>query len=115
MLDVPIHPFNVPRVLSERIYSKDEIEAACAKTTTLDELQVFDPNIFAEIKAAGGRILDPKPEFLDPTGRYYRIEADGVALYHDGQHLTTKGAKIILVPLLRKSAILGSAAAPAHP
>jgi hypothetical protein len=61
---------------------------------------VNDPKFIAAVKAVGGQVIDPKPKFLDPTDRYYIIQSNGVALYRDSHHLTTKGAKIMLVPLL---------------
>lgn len=106
MLEVPNYPFNIPRALSSPNYFHKDIISLYTKPTALNELEVKDPKIVAEIEAAGGRILDPKPRFLDPTGQHYVIQANGIALYRDEQHLTTKGAKLMLLPLLRDSLIL---------
>lgn len=103
LLDVPNQTFSVPKALSSPLYSQKYIASLCAKPTTWNELEVSDPKIIAEIEVAGGRILDPKPRFLDPTGQYYIIQANGVALYRDEAHLTAKGAKIMLLPFLRDS------------
>lgn len=106
MLDVPIHSFNIPRVLSNPAYSDAYIASHCAQPAAQNELEKNDPEILAELEAAGGRILDPKPRFLDPTGQYYIIQANGIALYWDDNHLTTKGAKLMLVPLFHDSLML---------
>lgn len=106
MLDVPTQSFNVPRVLSRSFYSPVYIESVCAKPSDGNELGSNDRQIIVAIEAAGGRILDPKPSFLDPTGQHYIIQANGVALYRDNNHLTTKGAKLMLLPFLRDSLIL---------
>ena len=81
-------------------------ESLCAKPMPWNEFDKNDPRIIAEIEAAGGRILDPKPRFLDSTGQRYIIQAEGNALYMDEEHLTTKGAKLILVPFFNDSMIL---------
>lgn len=106
LLDVPNQSFNVPRALSRSVVSHADITSFYAKPAARNELDKIDPKTIAEIEAAGGQVLDPKPRFLDPTGQHYIIQANGVALYRDGQHLTTKGAKLMLLPLLCDSLTL---------
>lgn len=103
MLDVPAQYFDVPQALSSRIYSLATIESICSKPAALNELDQKEPNTVAEIEAAGGRVLDPKPRFLSSEGRYYIVHSKGVVLYRDANHLTTKGAKMMLLPLFRES------------
>jgi len=103
LLEVPNHSFPVPQALSRPIYSREYIESLCAKPKAGNELEKSDPKIVAEIEAAGGRILDPKPRFLDSTGQHYIIQAKGIALYRDKHHLTTKGAKLMLLPFFHES------------
>ena len=103
LLDVPNHRFNVPRALASTLYSRAYITSLCAQPEEIDLLEQREPGILRDIAAAGGHILDPKPAFLAQNGRHYMIEFQGEALYHDNQHLTTKGAELILYPYLRKS------------
>jgi SGNH domain (fused to AT3 domains) len=106
LLEVPNHSFAVPKALSRTIYSRAYIESLCAKPTAWNELDKNDLKIVARIEAAGGRILDPKPRFLDSTGQHYIIQANGIALYRDKHHLTTKGAKLMLLPFFHDSLTL---------
>jgi peptidoglycan/LPS O-acetylase OafA/YrhL len=46
--------------------------------------------------------LDPAPSLLEPDDIHYRASQDGVSLYFDGNHLTTRGTRLILLPLLRE-------------
>ncbi len=93
----------MPRALSRSIVSRANIDSLRAKPTVRNNFDNLDLEIVAEIEAAGARFLDPKPRFLDPTRQYYIIQFNGIALYSDQQHLTTKGAKLILLPFLRDS------------
>jgi peptidoglycan/LPS O-acetylase OafA/YrhL len=102
LLDAPVHSFQVPTALSRSVVFQTDLTAYCAKPTAENEFDSIDRTTIAAILAAGGRILDPKPSFLDATGRYYRIEIDGIALYRDAEHLTTHGAKRMLLPLFRE-------------
>lgn len=106
MLSVPEHTFDVPRVLSRSIIYHTDIAPFYATPAASDEFDRIDRATVADIESAGGRILDPKPRFLDPTGRRYVFLADGVVLYRDHHHLTTKGAKLMLLPLFRDSLTL---------
>jgi hypothetical protein len=78
-----------------------DITQFCAKPSQPYELDYIDPKTIAEIEAAGGRVLNPKPMFLSPEGDHYIVQSGGVVLYRDEQHLTVKGAELMLLPLLR--------------
>ena len=103
LLDVPAHPFNVPRALSLPMIAGAPIASLRARPEPDRAFDVFDPATVREIESAGGRFIDPKPRFLDPSDGHYMIERDGVALYLDKEHLTAAGAKLILLPLFRES------------
>lgn len=103
LLDVPGHPFDVPRAISRSILSQTSLNLLSARPQAKDQHDGIQPEVVAAIETAGGRFLDPKPRFLDPTGQFYLIDFKGVALYSDNQHVTTKGAKLMLLPLLRES------------
>ena len=106
MLQVPIQYFSVPKALANPVYSRAYVDSLCAKPAAQNELERQDPRIVAEIEAAGGRVLDPKPRFLDSAGGHYVIQSGGIALYRDWLHLTTRGARLMLLPLLREKLIL---------
>lgn len=101
LLEVPIHSFDVPRALSRSIIAHEEVATLRAKQAAWKELDADDKKLFADIESAGGRILDPKPRFLDQADQHYVIQAEGLVLYRDTDHLTTKGAKLMLLPLFR--------------
>jgi hypothetical protein len=103
LLDVPRQPYHVPKALSLPIYSHSYIMSLRTRPALQNRFDRIAPETIAAIKASGGRIIDPKPKFLDSTGQHYIIHVDDVALYRDDQHLTTQGAKLILLPLLRES------------
>ncbi len=103
MLDVPNQSIDVPKALSRPYYSRAAVDTLRARPLPWNELSKRDPRIVDEIKATGGRVLDPKPRFLDPKSGQYIIEANGFALYSDKHHLTTYGSKLMLLPFFRES------------
>jgi hypothetical protein len=103
LLDVPDHPFDVPRALSRSMVSRVNLDSLSSKPIPRREFDALNSKIVSEIEAAGGRFLDPKPRFLDSRGHYYIVQSKGIALYSDEQHLSTKGARLILLPFLRDS------------
>jgi peptidoglycan/LPS O-acetylase OafA/YrhL len=107
LLTVPAKPYDVPRVLSRSVISHSDTPSLYTKPAEEYRFDLIPPQTIAEVEAAGGRVLDPKPRFLDQAGRQYVVQADGVVLYRDSHHLTTKGAILMLVPLLREELTLG--------
>ena len=101
LLDVPDQTFDVPKALSRSAVSGQNFDALLTKPAPAREGQIDTPAMRAKIEAAGGVILNPKPRFLDPGGRHYVIQSNQVTLYRDHHHLTTRGAKLMLLPLLR--------------
>lgn len=115
LLQVPEQPFNVPRGLAKAAMSRDDIASRCATPGPEDGISRRHDRIFLErLTAAGARLLDPRPGFLDPTGRHYVVSIDGVPLYYDSNHLTAKGARLTILPLLRSN-IGGSSPTGAKP
>jgi hypothetical protein len=96
MLDVPIPSFYVPRALARFDYSEDYLQGLFKQK---DE---FGESYLTLLKSAGAQILDPAPCFKDSNGRYM-IQSQGIALYTDDNHLSSRGAKLILAPCLRNS------------
>ncbi len=105
LMDVPIHRFDIPKALTNRAISAGDIATLSTKPSPTNVLDGIDQRIIDQIEAAGGRILDPKPRFLDPSGQRYLVQSEGVVLYRDGGHLTVKGARQVLVPFLQDSLI----------
>lgn len=103
LMDVPIHRFDVPTTLARSTLFGAGVESLCARPTVDDAWDRIPRRTIDEIVRTGGRVIDPKPHFLSQDGRYYLVELDGVALYRDEQHLTTNGARLILLPLLRET------------
>jgi peptidoglycan/LPS O-acetylase OafA/YrhL len=109
VLGVPAHQFDVQKVLMRpAMYSTEYVQSLQAKPSTNDS-EFTSRDLIERIHEAGGKVLDPKPRFVDPVSNRYRFEADGVALYYDAHHLTKKGAEIMLAPLFREALTLNDA------
>lgn len=46
--------------------------------------------------------IDPAPLLLDPGSGRYRPHIDGISIYHDKNHLTTRASRALLLPLFRE-------------
>lgn len=103
LLDVPVHSFDVPQMLTRSVIFKQHFTASCAKPDGSNGLGGTDMETILKIQQAGAYVIDPRSRFLDPTGTYYRITDRQVSLYYDSNHLTTKGADWFLLPTLRES------------
>ena len=103
MLDVPIHAVNIPKALSLSANGQALGIQNCARPSEQDELGKSDPELLTELEAAGARILDPKPLFLNEAGDRYIFQKGETLLYRDANHLTSKGALLMLTPLLRRN------------
>ncbi len=104
LLQIPQQPFNVPRVLATVAISGADLAGRCATPGPDDGIFRRSDRTFLErLTAAGAGLLDPRPNFLDPTGRHYVVSIDGVPLYYDSNHLTATGARLMILPLLRST------------
>jgi peptidoglycan/LPS O-acetylase OafA/YrhL len=101
VLEVPDQDFDVPRALSRASLTHLDISSLCARPLKGDG--TFSPAFLSTAEAAGCHVLDPKPSFLDSTGTHYIVTKGAVVLYRDHHHLTTRGAKLMLLPLLRSA------------
>lgn len=61
--------------------------------------------VLYEIAASGlpATFIDPSPRLLDEETGFYRAELDGISVYYDGDHLTRKASKRLLLPLFREA------------
>ena len=103
LLDVPVHSFDVPQMLTRSVSFKQDFTSLCAKPDGSNGLGGTDMETLQKIQQAGAYVIDPRPRFLDATGSHYRITDRQVSLYYDSNHLTTKGADWFLLPTLRES------------
>lgn len=106
LLDVPAQPFDVPKALAISVGKHLDWASISAKPAGADELCKNDSQMLTKIRDAGGFVLNPKPRFLDATGKYYVVERQKRSLYYDDNHLTPIGARIMLLPLLREAVSL---------
>ena len=95
LLSVPSPTFDVPKALSRTDFTADQLESFYPPP------EEFDAIFINQMRAAGAQILDPKPAFLSLNGQHL-IQLDGIAIYRDDHHLSTKGALLILQPFLRE-------------
>jgi peptidoglycan/LPS O-acetylase OafA/YrhL len=103
LLDVPVHSFDIPQMLARSVIFKQDLSGLCAKPDDTNGLGGKDSQTIQRIIAAGAHVIDPRPAFLDPSGRFYIISTHQTSLYYDSNHLTTKGADLFLLPTLRES------------
>lgn len=104
VLDVPQYSIDVPRAIASSAADSYFAEHGAIPAASGPQ-QMNHPDRLAELKAAGARIIDPRPQFLDCRGRRYVTSSGGHVLYRDNNHLTPAGAKIMLLPLLRDAII----------
>jgi hypothetical protein len=97
--DVPDHGFDVPRICAlNEMYGKDPEELGIS----LDRHRAANKSIeeiFGEIEKRGATVLDPAKHFVTDKA-ICRVVSSGWALYTDGNHLSNKGADL-LVPLFK--------------
>lgn len=101
MLQIPHQRFDVPKALAIAKFLGRDLTPGLARPTGWNGVHGNGALMLKRIKAAGGRILDPRPWFMDSTKRHFIVEKNGVSLYRDQGHLSATGAKTILLPFLR--------------
>ena len=103
MLDVPTHDFDVPRELARSACNLTSISPKRTMPDPTRGIPGNDPQLIAKLRDAGAIIIDPRPAFLSDDGSHYVVVSHGISLYRDSNHLSTRGAKLMLMPLLRKA------------
>ncbi len=101
LVDVPEHPYSVPKVLSRGTLVGVDLVDFSGRPNPSDPYDGIRPSTLKAIVAAGGRVLNPRPLFMARSGDRYLMEKDGVALFRDQHHLTPAGARMMLLPLIR--------------
>ena len=102
MLQVPIQQFSVPKGLARRAAFGEALEPLYTHPGKWNGITGDDARIVQDLVAAGAKVLDPRPLFLDANNSSYAFEHDGRPLYVDEHHLTTQAAKEYLLPLIRQ-------------
>ncbi|HNQ87833.1 MAG TPA: acyltransferase family protein [Verrucomicrobiota bacterium] len=103
MLEVPRHPVDVPRLLGRARLLGVDPRPYVAAPDGFNGLAGTDSGVIEAVRAAGGRVLDPRPLFQGHGKEPYRVEQDGVVWYRDSNHLTVGGARAVLLPWLRSA------------
>jgi hypothetical protein len=106
LFDVPNHTFNVPTELARSLIYNTDLNLICTKPLASNQYDGIDPTILEKIEKAGGRLLDPKPLFLDPAGRFYQIKLGDVVLYRDTDHITGTCALKLILPFFRENLVI---------
>lgn len=113
LLQLPGQHFDVPAALARAaMLHRDPSSAYAVPDGSNGITGSNDPEILRRLAAAGGRVVDPRPRFLDAAGAHYVASSGGVTLYADSHHLTTAGARLKLLPLLRETLPSGRQALP---
>lgn len=102
MLGVPKFPFNVPKALAKSAIFGQDITRVCASANTAPVPIGSSSQLVTVLQETGVRVIDPRPAFLSENQSHYIVTVHGVSLYRDGGHLTAEGAKLTLLPLLRR-------------
>ena len=111
LLQIPGQRFDVPAALARAALRHRDIGPACnVPDGNNGIIGSRDADVLQRIVAAGGRVVDPRPRFLDGSGTHYVATEDGVTLFADSHHLTTAGARLKLLPLLRETLPAGDRA-----
>ena len=111
MIGVPAPGFDVPRALARQYFLGKQPPLTYKRPTACNALTERGGESLEEMRAAGCRLLDPRPYFLDPMRHFYMIEANGRPLFFDKGHLTKEGS-LLLVPMLCEHFTLGDVARP---
>ncbi|MBY0277393.1 acyltransferase [Candidatus Binatia bacterium] len=103
LLQIPRQSIDVPEAMARAAAHGDDPTPFLARPASPPSNGIADgdPQLAERIVAAGGRVLDPRPRFLDASGARYVVTSGDVVLYADTHHLTASGARAVLLPLLR--------------
>ena len=100
MKQVPQHDVDVPKALAAAVLFGRPLEGQAVTLEQHRSASRVQDQMFSEIASPGVRILEPLPFFTAETDRG-RTAADGMSLYRDSHHLSTRGA-IRLMPLFEE-------------
>lgn len=108
MLNVPIHPFDVAKVLARHSDDVESIALQAAEPTERSKSDGFDPAFLNQLRERGVNIIDPKPSFLNTRTGRFDIVQDYKSYYIDDNHLSYNGSEIVLMPFLKQSLLLST-------
>lgn len=102
MLQVPSHEIFIPKAVAlQSLFGYDFTEKLRGPGQFSETYRDLG-DLPDQLGAVGCVVANPEPDFLGgPAGRY-RVERDGIPLYRDGDHLSEKGAILMLAPHFEK-------------
>lgn len=103
LLQVPTQPFDVPKALIRHVLFGLDFDGMCARPSSWNGVAEGGSVFISKLEKVGCNVIDPRPAFLDPTAKFYRISDDGLPLYVDSQHLTPNAAIRLLSPVFRSA------------
>ena len=99
---VPVHEINVPKGVALNLWKGSDYRSSLSKPEDIPPGDGLGEslNVAEEL---GIQILDPKTSFLSSDGKHFDVSKNQIVLYHDSQHLSDTGSKLMIKPLLEKS------------
>ena len=97
--DVPVPGFDVPRMTAFTVMQKGDLDQLRITREQYQSANHALDETFEKITSLGATVLDPTGYFLNQKG-IYGVVRNGQVLYHDADHLTVEGSKI-LAPLFQ--------------
>jgi len=106
MLNVPIHSFDVAKVLARHSDDIESVASQAAEPTEQSRTDGFDLRFLDQLRDRGVSIIDPKPSFLNSRTGRFEIVQQYKSYYIDDNHLSFHGAELVLMPCLKQSMLL---------
>jgi hypothetical protein len=99
LLDVPTLNVNVPRALTRSPWPLAAASHADWRQTVEQHHQKNKVLYRLADEGLSAGLIDPARFLLDPQTGRYRADVDGVSVYVDNNHLTNRGARLVLLPV----------------
>lgn len=100
VLRPPKQSIDVPAVLARSRINAQSYEHLLAEPDSYTGLFKDDDGFITLLEEAGAGVINPRPYFLSNCQNYYVVEKDGDVLYRDRGHLTSVGARRMLLPAI---------------
>lgn len=101
-LSVPVHEFDVPKVLSRSVLQGFDPSKYASAVTSVKQYDTFSEETVAEVKRLGVRFLDPKPAFMKNGSDKFQLGSESISFYRDSHHLSVEAAREMLGPYLHR-------------
>ena len=103
VLRPPKQPIDVPAVVARSRINTQSYEHLLAEPDSYTGLFEDDDGLIVSLQEAGAGVINPRPYFLSKCQNYYVVEKDGDVLYRDRGHLTSVGARRMLLPAIDRA------------